>query len=320
MFNHLPFPDIKNSITRRIVNTASYRLGSLVNNKFVQNKLDYNLLNFLNSYDVVSIIKWEVYLQKRIIFDSILHKKIHLMSGLNQYSDFPYKELPHNKTNLILMYPQQKEEFFQEREIESLFKIDVIPLMIDNETWKNVYNPLNDGVLRLGVFSRIHPDQPTIFFLFVVHELKNRGLTLELYFFGRYYDELFYKHYLKTIEVLKIESLIKFVGHVDNIPNSINEFNIDLGLMNSFKSVVGYSSIELQSSGLPVVFFNVSSSNYIGSDFPIILNTVNELCDKIEELWISNKLRNLSERTFSYSKNTYSVRSNENSVLSVFAS
>lgn len=320
LYNYLPFPNIKNLIFRRVVNTASYRVSFLFNKKFIQNKLDYNFFDFLNSYDIVSIIKWEVYIQKRRIFDSISHKKIHLMSGLNQYTEFPYSELPKNKTNLVLMYSEQKEEFFQNKTIDNIFKLDVIPLIIDNEKWENVYNPKDDNVLRLGVFSRIHPDQPTIFFLFVIHELKNRGMNIELYFFGRYYDELFYKHYLKTVEVLKIDSLVKFVGHVENIPSTINDFNINLGLMNSFNSVVGYSSIELQSSGLPLIFFNVSTSNYVSNDFPIILNTISDLCNKIEDLWENNKLPNLSKKTFLYSKKTYGSKSNEAEVVSIFNS
>jgi glycosyltransferase involved in cell wall biosynthesis len=320
LYNHLPFPHVENLIARRIVNTASYRLGNIFDKKFVQNKLDYNLLNFLKSYDIVSIIKWEVYIQKRAIFDAISHKKIHLMSGLNQYADFPYNQLPENGTHLVLMYPQQEQEFFQDRKIRSDFQIDVIPLIIDNTNWRNAYNPLKDNVLRLGIFSRIHYDQPTIFSLFIAHELKNRGLNLELYFFGRHYDELFYKHYLKTVEVLKMGSVVKFMGHIDNIPDAISKCNISLGLMNSLDSVVGYSSIELQSSGLPIVFFNVSNTGYANNDFPIILNTIKELCDKIEELWKSNSLHLLSEKTFSFSKEMYGTEHNEASVLSIFSS
>ncbi|RYE20280.1 MAG: glycosyltransferase family 1 protein [Sphingobacteriaceae bacterium] len=199
------------------------------------------------------------------------------------------------------------------------FTFHNIPLLIDNKQWVNQYSGRENDVLRIGMFSRIHSDQPTVFSFYVIHELKRRLIPVEFYFFGRYYDASFYEYYTKIVHLLKITSEVKFMGHVIDIANAIQDSKLNVGLMNAIDYFVGYSSIEIQSHGLPVVFFNVTESGYYNNDFPIVLNYVNDVCDKIENLWKSNEIKSFSDKTFLYSKQIFGVENNMKNVLKVYS-
>jgi len=269
-------------------------------------------------YDVVSIIKWEVYKSKNVLFDKILHKKIHILSTLIQYQTNPYLNLPTTKTDFILMHPEQQNQILKNTLDYSKYKFYHIPLIIENKNWENKYNPSSDGILKLGIFARINPDQPTIFSLFIVHELKSRNIPVMLYFFGRVYNEDFFKYYQKTIEILKIKDQVKFIGHTEDLGQAIKDNNLDLGIMSSLNNLVGYSSIELQSHGLPVLFYNISDSGF-ESEFPFIRNTVSEMCEEIIELWQKKDgLKYLSDHTFLWAKEEYGIHKNHEKIKIAF--
>jgi hypothetical protein len=312
----LPHPDVQPVLLKKVINSFSYRVIRKFDPSYISQKIDDKLASVLKKYDVVSIIKWEVYIRKPAVFDKLPKKKIHIMSALAQYADYPYATLPKGKTDFILMYPEQKKEILNGREDNGEYGFSTIPLLLDNEEWINQYSPKNDGVLRIGIFSRIHHDQPTIFSLYIIHELKSRNIPVVLHFFGRYYDEAFYKHYLKTAEILKIANEVKFMGHTEDIAEAIKSNNLNLGIMNAWDSFIGYSSIELQSHGLPVAFFNVTNTGYSNSNFPFTLNTISELCNTIEKLWqTSGKLEEVSKQAFSYAKNKFGSKHNVDTVI-----
>ena len=316
--SELTHPAINNPIIKKIVNSFSYRVANKLNPLYVKDKIKNNFMNTMHSYDIVSIIKWEVYIKDIISFDSISHKKIHILSAITQYVDYPYSNLPKGKTDFIVMYPEQVNEVLNNRQKREDINFFTIPLLIDNYYWPNRYNPKNDGVLRIGIFSRIQYDQPTIFILSIIHELKIRNIPVVLYFFGRYYDEKFYKHYIKTAEILKVSKDVKFMGHVEDLAEAIELNHLDIGVMNAFDSFVGYSSIELQSHGLPVIFFNITNSGY-SSEYPIIHNTIPEVSDSIEHLWKDkSKLKKMSERTFLFAKEQYGSESNTKKVIAIY--
>jgi hypothetical protein len=90
--------------------------------------------------------------------------------------------------------------------------------------------------------------------------------------------------------------------------------------MNSIGGNIGYSSIEIQSYGLPILFYNISSEKYIDSDFPLVSNYLPEIIEKIERLWKTPKaLDELSKKTFSMSKEIYGISNNFELITKVFS-
>jgi glycosyltransferase involved in cell wall biosynthesis len=318
--SELPFPNIKNKIIKRIINSFAFRVLNKIDNTFISKKRNAIILGIMKKFDEVSIIKWDVYIKNPILFDALHHKKIHVLSALPQYIHNPYIELPKSDTEFVLMYEGQKDEIVAGREIPMHYNFSVIPLLIDNESWPNCYNPKNDSVFRIGIFSRINKDQPTLFALFVIHLLKAKGLSIKLYFFGRYYDEEFYAFYLKTIEMLRITENVEFMGHTTNIPAAIYDNNLDIGLMNSMNDSIGYSSIELQSLGLPVLFYNISNDVHDSGGMPIMCNDLQELSRLIEHYCVSrNELKCFSDLTFKYAKERYGIKDNRDSIISIYS-
>lgn len=303
------FRKIKIKIFNKILTSFTYRILNFIDKKYIKNKIDRLFLNCIKNFDKVIIIKWEVYFRDRHLYDMLENKFICVLSSLAQYLDNPYKELPKSNMNFILMYKEQEQEIMQGMiDTNRLYNFFTFPLVIDNNDFEYSYNPIKKG-FRIGVFSRIHYDQPTIFVFFLLHLLHSKGYKdVEIYFYGRYLDTTFYNFYNQTIKHLKINGSVFFKGHSFDIKQTIFEDQISMGIMNNINGFIGYSSIELLSFGLPVLFFNIDSNTMIKENNLIIHNDINSLADEV--IYYKNnsdKLGYLSKKLFEFAKNKYNI-------------
>jgi glycosyltransferase involved in cell wall biosynthesis len=306
--NHLSNENDK-SILSRVRTSYDYRVKGV---HYVKSKIEQKKVNYLSKFDIVSIIKWEVYEQDINVFNGLKKINIHLLSGLDQYTNFPFGNIPKTKYNIIGMYDEQLNEYVNNRKIAE-FNYYTIPLLIDSKLFEDKYSPSKEK-FTIAVFSRIDIDQPTIFFLFLMHLLKKKGYEICFKFFGKNTDEKLLNLYKNTLKNLGIDDISTFMGHTFNIGEEIKNHHINLGVMNSIGSMVGYSSIEIMSFGLPVLFFDVSGK----------LNTIDhftslELMSKRIEEFIVNSEELENFRVDQQNRlERFDISSKESSILEIF--
>ena len=301
------FKIFKNKFLNRITLSLLRRLRLGMFNKLFNEKL----VTFLKNHNNIFIIKWDVYLKYNDVFQKLEKINICIMSGLIQYSQNPYLNLPINKTVFYIFYKEQENEILGGR-IFSNITFKFVPLLIDNEKSINRYCPSNRE-FRIGIFSRINTDQPTLFALFILHLLKTKAENYSLYFFGRVYDQNYFDLMKQTINYLKINNSVFFYDHTIDLPGAIENYNLNIGLMNCNLKTKGYSSIELESAGLPIIYFDINENikiddkeNLIFSDLIDIVNTISDISTD------TNYQKKLSEHTFNKSKDDFGISRNIN--------
>jgi glycosyltransferase involved in cell wall biosynthesis len=217
----------------------------------------------LMDLDVIHVIKLDLYKEvSKILFRDRLII-VHVMSFASQYGHDPFEDVNTSGVCFSFMSVAEKERFVSSNKdgapgLEE--RCIVVPLFIDNDRYENMYSPSFERP-SIGIFSRISYDQPTLFALFLVHMLRSRGVDVKLMFYGAHYDEWIMSLYRMTTKNLRIEDLVSFRGHTFSIGESIRDDALVMGVMNSIGDSVGYSSIELLSYGLPILFFNSDDLN-----------------------------------------------------------
>jgi hypothetical protein len=279
------YPHIKSPLVKKINTSITYRSRLILGDDYIKEKVKEQKLTFLRGFDNVIIIKWEVYHHQRSLFDQLPRKTIHVLSVNSQYPESPFKIPPTGKTTFILMSENEKRFVFPELQNVSKadkFQFHYLPLLISESVFSDCYQPASEE-FRMGIFSRISKDQPTLFALYLIHLLKYENINAKLYFYGKHYDESFFKFYQQTALNLRINHDVEFKGHTFSIKDSINNDGLSLGIMNNASGFIGYSSIELIAAGLPLVFFNIDEDDFNETNEAIegIYNSINKLKDGI---------------------------------------
>lgn len=278
-----PFYNDSNSFLKRLKTSLLYRLKFLREKDKIIKLVFHQKKHFLAQFDVLSIIKWEVYNHQRQLFDLFDNKVIHILSVNSQYADSPFDVLPKKKTKFILMSPKERAFIFPEvQEEDETYKFYDFPLIINDRVFTENYNP-HEKEIRIGIFSRISKDQPTSFAFYLVHLLKCRGYDVKLFFYGKILDQELFSFYKQLISNLRIKNNVVFMGHTFSLGNSIMQDQISFGIMNNASGFMGYSSIEIIAHELPLFFFNIDPMEYNNNDTDNVFNSLEEMCDSIEK-------------------------------------
>ena len=255
------FNTVKNKSLKRILNALLFRYYSYTFQKTKLNKRYKNeLFKQIQDSDIVSILKIEVYNRFSDTFSRFDNLYLHLLSVPWQYNNSPFSKLKNRKYKFILMDHTQKDHVLSTEPVKlklSKSRFDYLPLPFDLKNRKNLYKPNTKAII--GVFSRIHYDQPTIMFLFAFHMLLKRIPHAKMYFYGKKCDDKLWDLYSSTSKNLGIQDALFFKGHANNLKDEILDKNISFGWMNSGNDTIGYSSIEIANIGLPISFFNVDT-------------------------------------------------------------
>lgn len=304
------FPNIKIKVLRKAATSFAYRVLNKIQRHFIEERNEQQVLKFLAEYDKVIIIKWEVYSRLRNIFDQLEGKILCVLSSSAQYPENPYEHLPKGKTQFIVMYDEQKNEILDGRSSNENYTFQTVPLLIDTKLFQDNYNPGQD-IFRIGIFSRIEPDQPTLFSLFLLHLLHSKGhANIELHFFGKNTNKQLVNLYVQTAKSLRIADNVFFKGHTFDIGKSINDTHLNLAVMNNLNGVIGYSSIELILQRLPVLFFNVARQVYLKENVLPIFNSIEIMANDIITLKNNtDKLAMLNNQCQYYIQNNHDIRS-----------
>lgn len=143
---------------------------------------------------------------------------------------------------------------------------------------KKVNKPIN-----LAVIGSIQKIKGQLDALKVIEKFKKE--ELKLYIIGREFDRNYTEELRAYIEDKKITNYVTFLGHIDNIPDFINE-NIHITLIPSQTESFCRVAMESLSVGVPVVAYNVGGLKEV-----IIDKETGFLVEKdnVEELYFSVK-------------------------------
>ncbi|PHR34159.1 MAG: hypothetical protein COA38_04300 [Fluviicola sp.] len=276
-------PEVDSKIKRKVLNSLSYRWMNFTGRKGeIKKRSEAQLQKRLEGFDLLSIIKIEVFNRFSDVFVSIPNLVIHLLSINIQYLENPYLNLPDRPYRFVTMIENQKEHVCEtafEHITEPNIDFFQFPLILDLSDRKNNYKSTTENPI-IGVFSRINYDQPTIMFLFAFQLLLKRIPKAKMYFYGKSMTDQFLQFYTQTAQILGISHALEFKGHVPDLKTSIETDKITMGWMNIGNSTLGYSSIEISSYGLPVTFFNIDKHD--PSKIDERLNVFNDLESFVE--------------------------------------
>ncbi|MCJ8291432.1 MAG: hypothetical protein HRT58_16620 [Crocinitomicaceae bacterium] len=276
-------PGVDSKIKRKVRNSLSYRWMNLTGRKGeIKKRSEAELHKKLDGFDLISILKIEVFNRFPDVFASYPSSVIHLLSWGIQYLENPYLNLPDRPYRFVTMIESQKEHVCGtafNNITEPNFDFFQFPLILDLSDRKNNYNSTTENPI-IGVFSRINYDQPTIMFLFAFQLLLKRIPNAKMYFYGKAMTDQFLQFYTQTAQILGISHALEFKGHVPDLKTSIETDKITMGWMNIGNSTLGYSSIEISSYGLPVTFFNIDKHD--PSKIDERLNVFNDLESFVE--------------------------------------
>lgn len=307
------YPHVTSDFKRKLMNSLTYRwLGTTGKKEEIQQRSEEELHKKLRGYDLLSILKIEVFNRFPNVFAAYPNSVIHLLSWGIQYQENPYRLLPNRPYRFVTMIESQKDHVL-EADFEHIsnpeFDFFQFPLILDLSERKNEYQ-IRSSAPIIGVFSRIHYDQPTIMFLFAFQLLLKRIPDAKFYFYGKAVTEQFQKFYEQTAEILGISHALEFKGHVNDLKTSIQNDGISMGWMNIGNSTLGYSSIEISSYGLPVTFFNIEPHNPALIDNR--LRVFNELEAFVEHsakvLQDPSKLQQASEEIYDFIQSTHDAK------------
>jgi glycosyltransferase involved in cell wall biosynthesis len=312
------YPSVTSTWKRKLLNSITYRWLNLTGKKKeLKERAESELHKKLEGFELISILKIEVFNRFPQVFARYPNIVIHLLSWGIQYLKNPYENLPDRPYRFVTMIESQKEHVL-ETQFKTItnpkFDFFGFPLILDLNGRENNYVASTENPI-IGVFSRINYDQPTIMFLFAFQLLLKRIPTAKMHFYGKAISDEHLQFYHQTAEILGISHALTFKGHVPDLQRAISDDQITMGWMNIGNSTLGYSSIEIASFGLPVTFFNIDKHDPLKIDAR--LNVFNDLEAFVEHsaavLFETNKLKLESQKTheFIQSKHSSSLNINE---------
>ena len=248
-------------LLKKVKTSLTYRMANLTGKKEeLTRKCEQELESKFKGFDIISVLKIEVFNRFPRVFSKLNNLTVHLLSWGIQYYENPYLKLPDRDYKFVTLYEDQKEDVlhteFEQLSKERRLEFFNFPLILDFKERFNIYKVPKTDELVVAVFSRLNFDQPTSMFLYAFHLLKKRVPKAKLFLYGKQNEK--YSGLLKqTSQILGIEADVVFKGHTVNIKKTIEQDQISLGWMNIGQTTMGYSSIEISSYGLPVVFFNI---------------------------------------------------------------
>jgi glycosyltransferase involved in cell wall biosynthesis len=136
------------------------------------------------------------------------------------------------------------------------------PLVLDLSDYPNVYNPIDGEQIVIAIFSRIALARPLDRLIKAFAEVKNqskRECLLNIY--GQIIDQEQYEHLQDLIAELNIdENSVRFMGHAQNIAETVKRDNVNIYWGTSSGGILGYGSIETVAMGIPTIFFDYDES------------------------------------------------------------
>lgn len=267
--------------------------------------------NFFQKFDLIAVIGIETYCDALApLLDNQKNVIIHHVNHQFQFERNYFNECKQDK--IVILDEKQREEILNSNLSNANLYFLPLPMAFDHNINIGITKNFNSNFTRVAVFSRLYKDRPNEPLFRCFAEFKKRYSETELYFYGDGDP----KQYNSLLDELNITDCVFFRGHSKSISDSIIEDKIDILWLVSMGKSISYSSIEISSMGMPMVFWNLDKENRsdILNETNGAINTFNNLNDFVDFncniLKDQNKLRLNGQNIRNYVMNYYDINKN----------
>lgn len=213
---------------------------------------DYNskLVPFFNHYDLIHWIGEYTYLHnlpQKIVSKSLISSMSARFQNPKLYAKFDFN-LKYNFADAF----SQEERVFEYAEFRDTIHWH-IPLLFKISSKTNGWKFANNGIKKIGIFTRLDRYKPLDPFFYAFHLLLNEVADCELHIFGNGDPEK--EGMSRYISNLGIRSKVFFRGHQENIVETAKREHIDLSWFQGYNNnrPAGYAGFDICSTGTPLI-------------------------------------------------------------------
>jgi glycosyltransferase involved in cell wall biosynthesis len=261
----------------------------------------YKISEFLTNYDVISLMgEYNYPYIKKYLYPSIEKKLyIHPMNSIFQKKDNYINFDKNKKFNFISAF--QTEDLKYEFDEFKKFTHTYLPLSFKIPNSKPLWEPTNNLVKKIGIFTRLSSTKPLDPFIYSFQLLRNFIPNVEFHIFGSGDPEK--EGISRYIRQLNLQDFIKFRGHQKDMLKTAIDEKIDLLWLHAYHSLPGgFAGFDLCSLGIPTIFWDFGGKNNIElKKIFIQTNNINEFVShSLNLLSSSEEAKHISQIQFNY--------------------
>lgn len=263
---------------------------------------------FFNEYDVVNFSGVSVYETTCIYNDLHLSNAfIHILTFSFQHQDM------YEKYDKLLKYqfisPVTPGAVKKDLKGFENYSITYFPLCFETHPFEIIQKKKTDSY-KIAIFTRLSPMKPLDPFFYALKILLEKGIDVELDIYGS--GDPHELGLSKQLKYLYISNSVKFMGHTENIPDTLkNDAPHLIWFQSANKEPGGYAAFEIAMSGLPQLFWDfldTGETRDIEKVFPSFIN-ITSFVNRTKEILMSDDLRQeLGIKQRAYVLKNYSIK------------
>jgi glycosyltransferase involved in cell wall biosynthesis len=255
---HAIRPHVPN-IKRFAPGVASWRPYRVARNRVSSWLAHWCNADVLRSFDLIACIQLENFLALQDALGDHRGVVVHLMSSRFQYTYDPYDEVRRDRHHRFVTFDQSQND-----EIRSIGDSETFlwPLSMDLTGYPLLpIPPPSDRPLKIGIVTRLSREKPLAQLFRAFKELLAQiNVTLHVYGGG---DPTIFA---EEIRALGIGDRVTFEGHRENLLGMLASDGLSMCWLLSVGTLLGYATIEVAASGMPMVFWNLGSPDPSSTD------------------------------------------------------
>lgn len=269
-----------------------------------------NIKKFFNQFDCISIMGEynfkEVY--KFITQENKQKLLIHIQNSKYQVSN-TYEAFPKNSEFHFVSGFHQDQINFELSEFSS-FKHTYynLNLKFENEFVKTNYQTSLKP--KIGIFTRLTPAKPLDPFIYSFQQVYEQIPSAEFHVYGS--GDPFKEGVSRYVEQLRLEHVIQFRGHQENILKTAIEEELDLVWLHGYHGLPGgWVGFDICTAKIPQLFWNFGNNTGKFYSFFPMFNSVSELAKKsISLLSDPSEAKMLADEQYNYTDEHYNISKN----------
>ncbi len=280
-----------------------------------------SLINFLESYDVISVMGEYNYLKINKFLSDEIRKCtfIHIMNSKFQ-SNAIYDQFPKSDSYHFISGFREKQISWELAEFNN-FKHTYFNLnfKLEKQYAKGDYK--KSDTPKIGIFTRLTFTKPLDPFIEAFKSLRSKLPNAELHIYGG--GDPSKEGVLSYVEKLSLESSVFFRGHQNHILKTAIEDNIDLVWFHGYHGMPGgFAGFDVSSAKIPQLFWDFGSApgtkNY--TFFPMF-NNAEQLADySLNVLNNPNDAKLLAEQQYDFIDANFNIDTNVHQIEELYIS
>lgn len=256
---HTQLP-IRRNFARLFPRLAKTRVWKGAEDAVFAGLLRLQLSSFFDRYDVINIIQIENYHHLRDFLRGDPRKVVYLMSNGFQYDHDIYAACNRDEHHhFVIMDPDQEQDLARS-ETDFSYEVRYFPLLMDFTEHPRIEfaPPVGSDPVHIGCFIRLSTERP-LEPLFHCFERLVRTRDAVLHVYGSGDPSMF----IPMLDRLGIRDRVVFEGHQVDMRAAVVRDGVSIVWMTCHGVVLGYASLEVASFGIPMVFWNLSSTPHV---------------------------------------------------------